>query len=62
MLDFIRKELLVPNLFSITEFNGTWNILIKILINQNKIRIVRRQYRENLLGYKVQVEIISVVK
>ena len=62
IIDFINKELIVPNLFSITETYGTWNILIKRLINQNKIRIVRREYQKDILGYEFQVEIISVVK
>lgn len=60
ILDFINKELLMAQLFSITEAYGTWDILIKRLINQNKIRIVRREYQESLLGYRVQVEIISI--
>ena len=59
ILDFINKELLVPNLFSVTEIYGTWNILITKLINQNKIRIVRKEYHINSLGYKMQVEIIA---
>jgi len=59
ILDFINKELLIPNLFFITEIYGTWNILIKRLINQNKIRIVRKEYQINSLGYKMQVEIIA---
>lgn len=59
ILDFINKELLVPNLFSVTEIYGTWNSLIKRLINQNKIKIVRREYQINSLGYKMQVEIIA---
>lgn len=59
ILDFINKELLVPNLFSVTEIYGTWNILITKLINQNKIRIVRKEYHINSLGDKMQVEIIA---
>ena len=62
IIDFINKELLVPKLFSITDSYGTWNVLIKRLINQNKIRIVRREYQESLLSYQIQVAIISVVK
>lgn len=62
IIDFINKELLESKLFSITETYGTWNILIKRLINQNKIRIVRREYQESLLSYQIQVAIISVVK
>ena len=62
ILDFINKELLVPKLFSITETYGTWDRLIKRLINQNKIRIVRREYQESLLSYQIQVAIISIVK
>ena len=58
IIDFINKELLVPKLFSITDSYGTWNVLIKRLINQNKIRIVRKEYQENLLGYRVQDDII----
>lgn len=58
ILDFISKELLVSNLFSISEF-GLWKLLIQILNNQNKIRIVRKEYPKKLPGFQIAFITIS---
>lgn len=59
--EFIGRELVANNLFSISDI-WLWHCLIGILINQNKIRVVRREYQKSLLGYQMQVEIITIVK
>ena len=60
--EFIGRELLAKNLFSISDIWFWQCCLIQRLINQNKIRIVRREYQLNSLGYQIQVEILSIVK